>query len=145
MKRRLIVPALAVVLSSCNFTTYKTIGEAATETFHQRVDRGDYDAITDSASYLMYRVIDPDDLREALITVHEMVGPCGPATHTGWRVSETQRGSFVTISATRSCEAQDLEEDFVWEIAGSQANLAGYTYRPVAKAGRAAGSGSSTI
>jgi hypothetical protein len=121
-----VISALAFVFSGCSYQADYGSSKAATDTFHQRVDRGEYGAIYDSSASGYQKAANRDISNRFFARISRKMGTCAdsPAAFSGYQV--TTSGTFVSMISSRACKNGKLEEQFVWLIEAGKPLLLKY-------------------
>ena len=117
---------VAVALGGCSFGKDVPIAEKAIDGFHAQLDAGHYDAIYDAGSADLKATAKKEEMNALLAAVHRKLGAFKSGKTDGWNDNVTTGGHLVTLSYSASYEHGAAAEQFVYRLAGSQAQLAGY-------------------
>jgi hypothetical protein len=96
------------------------------ETFHHRLDAGDFDAIWNDSGPDIQGTSTKDDFLRLLAAVHGKLGRVRQSKQIGWRSEMNTSGSFAEVAMHTTFERGSGEETFVFKSAGNVQKLAGY-------------------
>lgn len=121
--------ALAALLALAGCNGPASYAAKQVDTFHQRLDAGDYDAIWRDSGPDIQGATSKEAFVKMLVTVHERLGKVRESKQTGWKSNMDAGGSLAELSQQTTFERGVGEESFVYRGSGDGQKLAGYHIR----------------
>jgi hypothetical protein len=125
---RKIVPIIAAALgaSGCSAGADRAAAEAGVAQFHRMVEAQRYHEIYTGAADEFRRTASEEEGTRFLQMIHDRLGAVRSTSANGWRVNFTPGGNMVNLSYSTQFASGQGTEDFVFRIAGANAQLVGY-------------------
>lgn len=126
-----IVPAIAL-LSGCSAGQDIELAQGEVARFHQMLDSGRFAEIYTAAGPEIRNDMDQAEFVGFLTGVHNALGSVAEAKSIGWHVNYGTGGNRVTLTYDTRFARGSGQEEFVYDLAGNNAKLAGYHITPKA-------------
>jgi uncharacterized protein DUF3887 len=126
MRKALLGFFVLFVLSACSPGKDVPIAEAGVVDFHQKLNNGDFDTITNEASAEFKAATKQDDFIKLLSVIHRKLGNFQSSKSTGWNDTVATGGTTVTLNYSATYENGTADENFVFRITDGKAVLLGY-------------------
>src|SRR5262245_24362194 len=110
--------ALAIPLAAKSCETSRVSAEDATGQFHERLARGAYSEIVQSAAPEFQKVTTVQDFSTAMETVKQHLGLWQSSEPPTWRVLAGWSARTVTLVYSSRFERGTAVEEFVWRLTG---------------------------
>lgn len=126
MRRTMIVAAAAVALGGCSAA--EQVEQAATQVkaFHAAFDADRMGVIWANTGPMMRAQTSETDFVTMLARLKQRLGAVQATKQVGWNVNYGNQGAIVTLAHETRFARGAAREQFVFQVNGSQARLAGY-------------------
>jgi hypothetical protein len=139
------IMAVALAAGACSFSQAKETGEAAVVEFHQMMEAGRFHEIYAGASDDLRHMATEAEFSATLHQLHDRLGAVRQTTESDWRVDFTNGNDVVQLQYATEFASGRGQEEFVYQMSGGAARLAGYHVRsPLLRTGAAPSEGNST-
>jgi hypothetical protein len=145
MRKSIGIIATALTVTGCSFGQAKDVSETAVVEFHQMLDAGRYHEIYAASSDDLRRMATEEEFSQALQRIHDRLGGVRQSTESDWRVDFSNGNDVVQIHYDTQFASGRGDEEFIYQVSGGAAHLAGYHVRsPLLRTGAAEPEGNST-
>lgn len=129
---RIIQIAIAAALlaaGGCSGTASVKDAEKTVATFHQRLDKGQYDAVWADSSEFLTKSEKKEKLVGLLAAIHERFGNVKESKQNGWKVNIENGVSTTEVTMNTTFDKGTLEERFVFQNVGDAQKLLTYEFQ----------------
>ena len=132
MRTRILVAAAGIVLlalsaAGCSgFTKGKEHADRAVAEFHERFNRGEFEALWDAAGEELKRVATREDFTALLTAVRRKLGDVTGSTIRSWRVGSMDLKTLVALQQDTTFATGKAIESFQFVVQDERATLIGY-------------------
>jgi hypothetical protein len=124
-----IIAAAGLSLAGCAFEQPKQAAEAAVVEFHHMLDAGRFHEIYAGASDDMRRMATEAEFSHTLQLIHDRLGSVQQTSESDWRVDFSNGNDVVQIHYATQFASGRGEEEFIYQVSGGAARLAGFHVR----------------
>jgi hypothetical protein len=121
------LPAMFLALTGCVETAKEiTIARSAVDTFHQKMDAADFEAIYAEADDAFRSSVPPAQINQVLSRVHNAVGTHKQSSQTAFEVNYKNGANLVKVTFKSEFEKRTIDEIFEFRIRDGRARLLNY-------------------
>jgi hypothetical protein len=125
-----VLAAGLLAVSGCKGPASVQEANVKAQTFHHRLDAGDFTAIWRDSGPDIQTTTTQESFTQLLAAIHEHYGKVRESKQTGWRAEVNTGGSVQELTMQTTFERGAGEESFVFKGTGADQKLAGYHITP---------------
>jgi hypothetical protein len=129
IKTLAIAAAMLPGLGGCSGTASVKEAEARVAVFHQRLDKGDYEAVWRDSAEEITKGESKEKLVGLLAAIHGRFGNVKESKQQGWKVNLDNGVSTTEVTMRTSFDKGSLEEHFLYRATTGGLKLAGYEFQ----------------
>lgn len=126
---RLAIAAMFLALSACSGTASVKDAEKQVAIFHQRLDKGQFDAVWNDSSLQLTTSESKEKLVGLLTAIHARFGNVKATKQNGWKVNVDNGVSTTEVNMETTFEKGALNERFVFLNADGGQKLLTYEFK----------------
>jgi uncharacterized protein YcfL len=117
---------LAFAMSGCSMSANTAAAEQGVATFHSQLDAGQFAQMYQASSDGLKKITAEQPFVAFLESVHGKLGATRSSKQTDWKVNYVNGATLVTLHYKTSYANGDADEEFIFQVDGQKASLAGY-------------------